>query len=476
MQGRIALAAIAALALSLAAPAAALAGTPGHWTRVTPTTGQNIDQVDLVRTADGALHVAWRAKNATDPTKEDLFQSTVQTNGTVNAPAPVELGWATLENPAIVLDPGGLRTFWGGIRTTDPGETQTELSTATAPASGSPWTLTPGNVVKDDASYGGNAAATVAGGQFWQTWAGTSGVWVHRGLDENTPDANLQDALGGCCGYDPGIVTEPAGGAPVVAWASNASGKTGVWAQALDPASGNPVGAPALMPGSATNGNTNQQLARTPIAVRPGKPGAYVAYPGNYPTTTRVIVWKVGAPRSAVVASGAGEHRTVTLAGAADGRVWVLWEQRQASGAPRVYARRSNPAVTSWGETVSVAPPAGATDGWNLDADAQPAVVDVVGSFTTQPGIAAWHTQLRPGLTLRSRGVRARRGGRVTIRVQVLDAGDPLTGATVRAAGLSAKTDKSGNASLSFRRGKRRSTPVTATLRGYVPASLTLRL
>src|SRR3954451_2226462 len=153
MHGRIAL---AALLGALALPVSALAGTPGHWTRVTPATGQNIDQVDLVRSGDGVLHAVYPTKNVADPTREDVFSSAIQTNGTVNAPAAIQQGWATVGNPAIVLDPGGLRAFWGGIRTTDPAETQTEISTATAPPTGTAWALSPGNVTKDDASYGGD--------------------------------------------------------------------------------------------------------------------------------------------------------------------------------------------------------------------------------------------------------------------------------------------------------------------------------
>src|SRR4051812_9277414 len=183
---RLRIAPLAAAVAALALPAGALARTPGHWTRVTPTTQDNADQVDLARTPDGVLHAAFQAKNAADRTKDDLFVASVQANGSVSAPVAVQQGWATMENPAIVLDPGGLRTFWGGIRSIDPGETNNEISTATAPAGGSPWTLTVGNVTRDDASYGGNVASTVASGQFWQTWAGTAGVFVHRGLD---PDA-----------------------------------------------------------------------------------------------------------------------------------------------------------------------------------------------------------------------------------------------------------------------------------------------
>ena len=468
--------AVAALLATLALPASAHAGTPGRWTRVTFPTGQNIDQVGLVRAPDGVLHVDFLAKNTGDSTKTDVFHDAITAAGAVGTPEPIQQGWASLSNPAIILDGGGLRAFFGGIRTIDPGETNNNLNTATAPLSGGAWALAPDTVATDSSAYASPMSSTVAGGAPWQAWAGTAGVFVHRGLDPNAPNADLESQLGGCCGYDPGLVTEPSTGAPVVAWFSNATGKTGVWAQALDPATGNPVGGATFMPGSATNGNADQQLARTPIAVRPGKPGAFIAYPGNYPTTTRVVLWQVGAPRSTVVATGGGEHRTVTLAGAPDGRLWVLWEQRAANGTPRVFARRSNPTVTAFGGTVEVAPPPRASDGWKLDADAQTGVVDVLGSFTTPEGLATWHTQILPGLTLEAKRPRARRGGKVAIAVRTLDAGAPLGGVTVRAAGRSVKTASNGRVTLTVKRGKRRSLKLTATRAGYAAATATVRL
>jgi hypothetical protein len=319
-------------------------------------------------------------------------------------------------------------------------------------------------------------STTAAGGVPWQAWAGTAGVFVHRGLDPSTPNVDLQGQLGSCCGYDPGIVTEPSTGAPVVAWASNATGRTGVFAQALDPGTGAPIGSATLMPGSATGGQTDQQLARTPIAVRPGKPGAFLAYPGNYPTTTRVLLWKVGSPTSAVVAEGGGEHRTVTVAGAPDGRVWVLWEQRTASGAPRVFARRSNPDVTTFGETVSFAPPPKASDGWKLDADAQTGKADVLGSFTTPEGLATWHTQILPGLTLVTQKAKHLKGGRVSIKVRVLDAGAPVSGASISAAGHKVKTGADGRATYTLRAGKRRSLTLAATRAGYGAGSAKVKI
>src|SRR4051812_4861790 len=139
---------LALTAAAVALPVApAVAGTPGHWTRVTPTTGVNIDQVSLLRGADGALHVGWLQKNAADATKRDIATAPVSPAGAVGATVPIESGWASASNPALVAAPGGaLRVFFGGIRTTDGNETQTNLSTSLAPAAGAPWSLQNGNV------------------------------------------------------------------------------------------------------------------------------------------------------------------------------------------------------------------------------------------------------------------------------------------------------------------------------------------
>src|SRR5436305_12121319 len=105
----------------LGVPSAALAGAPGSWTPVTPATGVNIDQVTLLRTPDGVLHVAWLAKNAADATREDLATAPVSPAGAVGAPVAIETGWASLSNPALAAAPGGgLRIFFGGIRSLDP--------------------------------------------------------------------------------------------------------------------------------------------------------------------------------------------------------------------------------------------------------------------------------------------------------------------------------------------------------------------
>ena len=460
-------------------PAQVWAGTVGKWSRVTDPSGRNIDQVAHARTADGTLHTAWVLAA---PGSDSLFHTPIASNGAVGQTTPIQSGWATINPvPDLVLTPdGGLRVFFGGIRSTSPDETNDELNTATAPAAGSPWTLMQGNVTAGGAgAYGGDTgAAVLPDGTPLESWGGTGfGVFVHRGLSPSSPNYAYQSQLGGCCGYSPDLAVESTSGAAVIAWYSNASGNLGVYVQAVDGATGAPVGAPFRMPGSVTNFNgtpsSSQMLARTPITARPGQPGVFVAYPGGYPTTNRVLVWRVGGEVD-VVARKASNH-IVGITAAPDGRLWVVWARQDAP--PRVFARRSNPAATEWGPPVSAGAPAGASSIYKIDGDAQAGGLDVLGLFSTPGGEATWHTQLRPGLALEADPARLRRhsGNRVVFTVTEPN---PVAGATVKAAGESGTTNKKGKVELQlgqFGENKKK-VKATATKPGYSPGSLRLRI
>jgi hypothetical protein len=388
---RLTLAAIAATALTAAAlPAVALAGPPGSWTQVSSGGNSNILQVGLARTADGVLHVAWRRQSGSN---QDLVHTPISAGGAQGSPTAIVTGFVSLENPALVTEGSGLRTFFGGIRTTSPGESNQNMNTATSADGGASWTLTIGTVVTGGSAYSAPTSAALApGGVPFQAWGGT---FVHRGLSAGDPNTDVQALLGGCCGYDPNIGFDAATGAGTVAWYSNATGKPGVWAEAIDPATGAAVGAPVNVPGTVTGSSSSQQLSRTPLAVRPGG-GIFIAYPGGYPTTTSVLVWRVGAGSATTLDSSGANHSNVAVAAGPDGRVWAVWTQ-STSGALRVYARRSNPAATAWEPTFSVPAPAGATTAYRLDASAQSDRLDVLGHFDVSSSIETWHTQLVPG-------------------------------------------------------------------------------
>ena len=449
----------AVLAVGVAAPAAA-----APWKRVTTPDGSGIDQVGLARTGDGALHLAWH--HPTGPNTEDLLHTVISPAGRIGATNPIQSGWTGFTNPALVVDPGGLRVFWGGFRTTDSNDPQREINTALSPDGGASWALQPGQVNPGGSqSYASPIAATVRpDGTVLQAWAGTLGTWVHSGLSPATPNFNYTE--GEQYGNDPNLVTD-ADGRTVMAWYSNDERRLGVQAQDVA-ASGAPVGAPVTMPG--TGDMTIGMLGRTPLAGRAGG-GAYVAYPAPQ-DQDRVRVWRIGAPNAPIVARKQGGG-PVTIAAAGDGRLWVVWDAKGSVDAD-IRARRSNRRATRWGATVRAGRPGGTLQGYRLDASAAGDALDVLGVFNlgTSSDAATFHKRLNPGLTLLASPARVRRGRGTEVRFTVRDAGDPVKGARVKAGGRSGTTDGRGRVELDL---PGRAVTATATKSGFVKAAKRLR-
>ncbi len=462
MRGIAGMAAVAA-AVVVAAPASA-----ATWRQVTPSGGRNIDEVGLTRTADGVLHAAWVQSNAADRARQDVATRTIDPSGTTLGPvALIADGWAGVSNPALLTGPGGLRAFFGGIRSTDATETNKNLNTAVSGDGGAAWTVQPGNVSDGPAAYTSPVAATLLAGDVpMVAWGASPGTFVTTGLGP-APFFDVQAQLGGTFGYDPGLATD-ASGTPYIAWASNATGKSGVWAQPLTP-TGSPAAPPQLMPG-VVGSDFSQQLQRTPIAARAGG-GVYVAYPGGYPTTTKVQLWKVGSPSSTTVASGPGDH-DATVAATGDGRLWIVWSEQGR----RIRATRTNPTATAFGAVVNAGAPKGTSSIYKLDASAAPdGGVDVL-ALSDAGADATWQARLQPGLTLRAKPDQPKRGATTTIAFTVLDAGDPVSGAKVAIAGKSATTTSGGTATIAVTAGKKtRKLTATATRAGYTGAKLVLR-
>jgi hypothetical protein len=452
-----------AIAVLIAACAASSASA-APWKRVTTPDGASTDQVGLTRTGDGVLHLAW--SHPTGPNTEDLLHTTISRAGRIGATNPIQSGWTGFTNAALVVDPGGLRAFWGGFRSTDSADPQRETNTALSPDGGASWALQPGSVVPAGAqSYGSNTAATVRpDGTTLQAFAGTLGTWVHSGLSPATPNHDYQAPLGPY-GYDPDLATD-ASGRTVMAWYSNASGHLGVHAQDVN-ADGSPVGAAVTMPG--TDNMQVGMLARTPLAARAGG-GFYVTYPTGYPTSNKVRVWRNGSGSAPLVASVKGSGSpAVAIAPAGDGRLWVLWTK--GFGDPDVLARRSNKRATEFGAVVNAGHPSDAMQAYNLDASAAGGALDVLGNFNigTSSSAVTSHRRILPGLTLRARPERLRRGESTGVRFTVLDAGEAVRGARVRAGGEAGTTDGKGRVTLSLT--SRRPVRAKATHAGYTAAT-----
>ncbi len=444
------------VAVLIAVCGAAPAGA-APWKRVTSPDGSSTDQVGLARTADGVLHVAWH--HPTGPNTEDLNHTVITRAGSIGATTPIQSGWTGFTNTALVVEPGGLRAFWGGFRTTDPVDPQRETNTALSPDGGASWALKGGQVNPGGAqSYASSHAATVlADGSTLQAFAGTLGTWVHAGLLPVTPNHDFMAGLQ--YGNDPNLATDAAN-RTVMAWYSSAAGRLGVLAQDVN-ADGSPGPGPLTMPG--TGAMNVGMLGRTPLVARAGG-GFYVAYP----TPSSVRVWRVGAASARAVA-GIDNSPAVAIAAAGDGRIWVLWTK--GFGDPDVLARRSNKGATRFGATVNAGHPKDAAQAYKLDANAAGNAVDVLASFNigaTTDAVTSYR-RLRPGLTLQASPGRLRKGEPTAVRFTVRDAGDPVKGAKVKAGGRSGTTDGKGRVTLTLR--SSRPVKARAARSGYTAAT-----
>jgi hypothetical protein len=435
--------------LAVAAPAAA--GPPGQWTRL-PGTVVNFAEPGLARTSDGVLHLVYTRKSGT---KEELAHVTVSAGGKVGATAVALGGWSSMSHPDLLRMPDGtLRVFFGGIRSTNPGETNNAMNTATAPASGAQWTLKPGKAAQATYAYATSyaGAGLAKNGTPISSWAGTPGLGFHYGVDPSAPDGKITQS--GCCLYHPDIGVDSASGQAWIGFTSNETASPGAFVNAIGP--GGPEGGRKLAPGSLTGKNFLQPIGRTPITGRLGAAGVFIAYGQGYPTFKAIAVWRVdtGKPQLVLKANGA---KHVSIAAAPEGRLWVMWD---VSG--KIYATRTNHAATRVGPPSTLGPP-GSKSVYELDGEGSSGPLDLIAN----DGQGLWHQQVWPKLQLSGK-----RTGK-TIVFTVADAGDPVAAAKVRVGGKNLTTAANGRATLANAPSGR--VKASASKAGYTAASTTVR-
>lgn len=473
-----------ARALTIALLATALAATSASaapWKRVTTPGGAtpaqiglgSSDQVALARTADGVLHLVW--SHPTTPNTEDLRHTVLLRNGRLGATSVIESGWTGFSNAALVVEPAGLRAFWGGLRSTDPSDPYDEVSTSLSTNGGATWVLQPGGSINPGGaqSYASNISATVrADGSTLQTFAGTLGTWVHAGLSPINGNHDYQSPLG-TYGYEPNLATDNRG-RTVLAWFSSGANRHGVLTQFVN-ADGSPVtngdsdpsNDALTMPG--TGDMTIGMLGRTPLAAL--GPSLYTAYP----TPNQIRVWRIGTDNAPVIGRirGSGSP-AVAIAPTSDGRLWILWTK--GFGDPDVFARRTNVGARKQGAVVNAGHPRDAMQAYKVDASAVGGVLDVLGEFNTGTTTTAVvsHRRIKPGLTVKAFPGAIPSGNPTDVEFRVLDAGDPVRGARVRVDRRSGTTNSGGRVTLSVST----RTPVRArvTHPDYTSASKRLRV
>lgn len=402
----------------------------------------------------------------------------ISSGGLVGAPVVIQSNWSIFENPSLIPTGGqGLELFVGGMRSTNFDETNANLSLLTSSDGGNTWALYPFDLNRTGAAYSSDVAAALGtGGNPFEAWGSSSCLCVHDGLSQTTPNADFQQGLGDF-GYDPGTAFDPSTGQLYVAWYSNGTGHTGVYAAQVDQTSGGLVGPQIQMPGTSSllDGPFS---GRTQIVARTGG-GLYVAYEGGYPTHTQVLLWHIASAKSSLLGKANGDVTSVGVASTPTGALWIFWSARSSSGTPLVYARRSDAHAANWGATVVVKPPAGASTSWNLVGSGQAGLLDLVGSFSVGSGnaIASWHTQVLPGLSLSANPSRLHRlaGQAQKVTFYVSDAGAAVGGARVQVGGAHGTTSGRGKVALELGPFSRRGQLiVTGSAPGYVGASLTL--
>ena len=464
---------VALVALVAVAPAAR-AGGPGAWTDVSGPVGSLLVQPRVARDAAGLLHVVWITGGA----QQDLRYRPISAGGTAGAVQTLASAWPTLNNPALVYDGAAasnqLMVFAGGIRSGDPTETHSGLNWWASSNGGTTWALQPGLVSGPGGiAYSSEVSAVATPSAVFQTWSGTAGVFVHRGLVAG-PDENVNDV--GDYGYNAALGYDATGNRLYVVAAYNATGKPGLWAREIDQTTGAGLGASFQLVKSTTDysGSESFDMMQTtvPVTGLTGQAGVVVAYPTGYPSTTTLRVWKIagGTTTTTVLASSADEKGATAVAADANGRAWVVWTQNGGSGR-RVYASRSNVGATAWGSVVSVAAPAGTSSLWQLAASAQAGRLDVLGQFTAGDANRIYHTQLPAGLSVAVAPATATPGASFTATVTVKDAGVAVAGATVTIAGKTATTGADGVARLKLKAGKAGRLVVTVHKDGYATAT-----
>ena len=442
---------IVAVAVVLALAGSAAAGPPGQWTAL-PGTVVNFAEPGLARTSDGVLHLVYTRKSGT---KEELAHVSVSSGGKVGSTAVALGGWASMSHPDLLRMPdGSLRVFFGGIRSTNPGETNNAMNTATAPASGAQWSLQSGRAAQATYAYATSyaGAGLAKNGTPISSWAGTPGLGFHYGVDPSTPDGKIPQS--GCCLYHPDIGVDSASGQAWVGFTSNETASPGVFVNAIGP--GGPEAGRKLAPGSLSGKSFLQPIGRTPITGRIGAAGVFLAYGQGYPTFKTVAVWRVDTAKPQLVLKAPGAKH-VGVEAAPEGRLWVFWD---VNG--KIYATRTNHAATRVGQPSTVKPP-GSGSVYELDGEGSAGPLDLVAN----DGKSLWHQQLWPKLQ-----VSGKRAGE-TIVFTVADAGDPVAAAKVKAGGKTLTTAANGRATLANAPAGK--VKASASKAGYTGASSSVR-
>lgn len=432
------------------------------------------DQVGLARTSDGVLHVAWRHQAMT----QELLHTPISRSGRVGPPVTAVSNWASIGSPALARAPfdtgntgagtNTLEAFFPGVASLTTGDSTYGLDLAESGDRGASWSVNYGRgaIARNDFAFARTPAAVInQRGYRVQAWYGTDSTVVHAGTDPNRP------AMGGYgMGTDQALATAR-DNQVMVAWCTELAARTGVFLARVDFTTGARIGDVAALPDTGRcPADTRVALASFPDVPRKendGEPYFYTAASSANGRSVRVFVLAEGRVVAVQkVAGGASFKQQIAIATGRHGRVWVGWRDSDTGA---LMFRRSDPrSGFVYGARVTKRLPAGQRIS-QLALDAQDDRLDVIATTSDDNNaVSLFATQVLPGLTLLAgtAGAIERKGFRV------LDAGDPVRGATIRVARRSLTTDRRGYAKTRLPKG---SFTAVASKPGYEDASVRVR-
>lgn len=451
----------------------ASAGPPGAWTQVTSEAqSSNTSEVGLERTADGALHVLWARDSGST---EEIVHTSISPDATGVSDAHQVIATPLSVNRSVdlVAGPGGgLRAMFAGIFPGAPSFSNS-MATATSGDGGVTWSAVgPASendpaVDSDGTAYVGSGigAGVALNGTVISIWGDSSpsGAGYHLGLDPLVPDVALSSAV---CERDPNVGVDSVTGETVLGWNCLETDTMQVLRSS--------VGAVENAPSSGAS--TLQQ--RVGLTGRLGADGVYAAYgTGSNDFDAWPALWRVGAAKAKVIKQPR-DAQDITLAPAPGGRLWIAWVG--ADRGDRVFATRTNPAATKFGEVVSLKPPQGTEAVHRLAIEGSGGFLDAVALVDRgDDDIAHWHQRMLPGLTLKAKPAKVSAGKKA--KFKVTDAGAGVGGAKVKLKlgkkQVSAKSKPNGKVALKVpAKTKPKRYKATARKAGYAPGKTKIRV
>lgn len=433
--------------------------TEGDPVTISSGTVPTTDAPGLLRGPDGVLNVSYVREHG-DAGYVVAAVARVGADGRVLSDQQVVGPLLSIEGTTLSTTPSGMRMAFSSSGLGGSYQEQGGIYHALRDANGA-WTLPAEGLNK---SEGPNMdSVTLTDGTPVTAVDSWSGFWLRAGtFTGREVDAPDDQAMEGTGGYN--INLERVGDEVYVAW--NTLGRTsgpGTFVQRVHPTRGPVVPAP----GSAWSADAVGSINPSALAVSTTGQ-LYSAYcTGTAVFECRHInLWNVTTGHVERV-RGSADAKSITLTSAPNGRMWITWRS-DSSVLTGVRTNRSGTAVG--------APTVRRMDGDHSfphsAAESSLGFADVVLTSSGRHHLA----RLLPSLHVDTSARRLRAGRAQRITFEVTDAGDPVRGAKVRAAGTACRTSSSGRCTLRVRPVRAQRLAVKVTARSYAQASTALEV